>query len=52
MQPGDVITFNNRRMLHGRTSFTLSQGAKRHLQVSLTRSTRSPPFLASTPDTA
>lgn len=32
MQPGDVITFNNRRMLHGRTSFTLSQGAKRHLQ--------------------
>jgi len=30
MKPGDMLIFNNRRMLHGRTSFTAS--GKRHLQ--------------------
>ena len=33
LQPGEVITLNNRRILHGRQSFQLNGGA-RHLQVS------------------
>ncbi|GBG29905.1 Trimethyllysine dioxygenase, partial [Hondaea fermentalgiana] len=31
LRPGDLITFNNRRMLHGRNAFTSETGA-RHLQ--------------------
>eukprot|EP00055_Hartaetosiga_balthica_P013030 m.65210 g.65210 ORF g.65210 m.65210 type:complete len:542 (-) comp8145_c0_seq1:103-1728(-) len=31
LSEGDVLTFNNRRMLHGRTSFLLN-GGKRHLK--------------------
>lgn len=31
LRPGDLITFNNRRMLHGRNAFTSEDGA-RHLQ--------------------
>lgn len=34
LQPGDVLTFNNRRMLHGRTPFRLKPGTRRHLKVS------------------
>ena len=33
LHPGDVLTFNNRRMLHGRTPFTLQPGTRRHLKV-------------------
>ena len=31
-QPGDVLTLNNRRVLHSRTVFTLNGGV-RHIQV-------------------
>ena len=31
LKPGDLVTFNNRRMLHGRTAFTSTNGT-RHLQ--------------------
>lgn len=31
LKPGDLVTFNNRRMLHGRTAFTSANGT-RHLQ--------------------
>jgi alpha-ketoglutarate-dependent taurine dioxygenase len=31
MRPGDMLVFNNRRMLHGRNAFT-SENGKRHLQ--------------------
>mmetsp|Transcript_4640 Transcript_4640/g.6952 ORF Transcript_4640/g.6952 Transcript_4640/m.6952 type:complete len:441 (+) Transcript_4640:1155-2477(+) len=31
LQPGDMVTFNNRRMLHGRNAFT-SEDGNRHLQ--------------------
>ena len=32
MVPGDVITFNNSRVLHGRSSFTITEESKRYLQ--------------------
>lgn len=32
MVPGDLLSFNNRRVLHGRNAFTLNGGI-RHLQV-------------------
>jgi len=32
LQPGQVLTFNNRRMLHGRTPFMLRPGTRRHLK--------------------
>ena len=28
MQPGDLVCFNNRRVLHGRKSFTLNGGMR------------------------
>ena len=28
MQPGDLVCFNNRRVLHGRKAFTLSGGIR------------------------
>jgi len=31
LRPGDLLTFNNRRMLHGRNAFT-SENGERHLQ--------------------
>ena len=33
LAPGEVLTFNNRRMLHGRTPFRLLPGTRRHLKV-------------------
>ena len=33
LQPGEVITLNNRRILHGKQAFQLNGGV-RHLQVS------------------
>jgi hypothetical protein len=32
LQPGDLVCFSNRRMLHGRTAFTEAAGCVRHLQ--------------------
>ena len=32
LQPGDMVVFNNRRMVHGRKNFQLN-GGSRHLQV-------------------
>ena len=32
LQPGDLVCFSNRRMLHGRTAFTEAAGSVRHLQ--------------------
>ena len=32
LQPGDCVTFNQRRLLHGRDAFMLN-GDERHLQV-------------------
>ena len=32
LEPGEMMTFNNRRMLHGRNSFK-QNGGLRHLQV-------------------
>ena len=32
LQPGDLVTFNNRRVLHARKSFDLNDGV-RHLKV-------------------
>jgi gamma-butyrobetaine dioxygenase len=33
LHPGQVLCFNNRRMLHGRRAFGLQNGAVRHLKV-------------------
>ena len=32
MVPGDVITFNNSRVLHGRSAFKITESSKRYLQ--------------------
>ena len=32
MVPGDVITFNNSRVLHGRSAFKITESSNRHLQ--------------------
>lgn len=32
LKPGEILTFNNRRMLHGRTMFTSEKHGDRHLQ--------------------
>lgn len=32
LQPGDLLSFNNRRMLHGRKAYK-SNGGERHLKV-------------------
>ena len=32
LQPGEVLVFNNRRMLHGRQSFEAARGGGRHLR--------------------
>lgn len=32
LQPGDILTFNNRRMLHGRSAFQRTGPGNRHLQ--------------------
>ena len=32
-QPGDILTFDNRRMLHGRGSFLLTEDSGRHLEL-------------------
>ena len=34
LKPGEVMTFNNRRVLHGRNEFSL-RGGQRHLQVGM-----------------
>jgi gamma-butyrobetaine dioxygenase len=31
LQPGEILVFNNRRMLHGRRAFTLPGGCARRL---------------------
>ncbi|XP_022089273.1 gamma-butyrobetaine dioxygenase-like isoform X2 [Acanthaster planci] len=33
MQKGDILTFNNKRMLHGRSSFKLIENGNRHLEL-------------------
>jgi hypothetical protein len=38
LQPGDLVTFNNRRVLHARNSFDLNGGI-RHLKVSINAGT-------------
>eukprot|EP00730_Choanoeca_flexa_P006833 TRINITY_DN12229_c5_g2_i3.p1 TRINITY_DN12229_c5_g2~~TRINITY_DN12229_c5_g2_i3.p1 ORF type:complete len:455 (+),score=82.70 TRINITY_DN12229_c5_g2_i3:135-1499(+) len=35
LQEGEMLCFNNRRMLHGRREFNLPEGAIRHLKASL-----------------
>ena len=32
LRTGEVVTFSNRRMLHGRGQFHATKGGKRHLQ--------------------
>ena len=32
MVPGDVVTFNNSRVLHGRSAFKITQASNRYLQ--------------------
>ena len=32
MQPGEMLVFNNRRMLHGRAAFEAAAGGGRHLR--------------------
>ena len=32
LRPGEMLVFNNRRMLHGRDSFSLGEGGGRHLR--------------------
>ncbi|CAH1797489.1 unnamed protein product, partial [Owenia fusiformis] len=32
MEPGDIVCFNNMRVLHGRTEFKVSQSGSRHLE--------------------
>ena len=32
MRPGDMITFNNSRVLHGRSAFTITESENRFLQ--------------------
>jgi gamma-butyrobetaine dioxygenase len=32
LQPGDLVLFDNTRILHGRTAYSMESGGKRHLQ--------------------